>query len=299
MKSPNAIGLWVALITTLVILVVFGAYKRITILLTPTPTQQTSLQNSFLSEAEKAALVDTDGDGLPDSIENIYRSDPNNPDTDADGTNDGDEIAMQRDPTKPGPDDAFSTNVLDLEADPNSYTSQYIATLPEDVARPDVLNQEQVAAFVEKHRAPLLTPSLRKPILTTPEEGKPAIERYLASISASHNPEIAAISSAQLEEAFRVSYLSNDPAAINTIVAALEKNVTILEEVPAPDEVAALHEELIVTSLALLQNAQLAQNMTNDFVGGLIGARNIADLGANFNGIAAQVQALEAKYELS
>ncbi len=45
---------------------------------------------------------DFDNDGLPDEIETIYGTDPNNPDTDGDGYTDGEEIASGYDPLIPG-----------------------------------------------------------------------------------------------------------------------------------------------------------------------------------------------------
>jgi hypothetical protein len=45
---------------------------------------------------------DPDGDGLTNSLELFYGSDPNGPDTDGDGMNDGDEVAASRNPTGPG-----------------------------------------------------------------------------------------------------------------------------------------------------------------------------------------------------
>jgi len=49
-----------------------------------------------------AGQIDTDGDGLPDSVEAIYHTDPNNPDTDGDGYLDGDEIRNSYDPLRAG-----------------------------------------------------------------------------------------------------------------------------------------------------------------------------------------------------
>jgi len=48
---------------------------------------------------------DSDGDGLKDWEEALWKTDPNNPDTDGDGTPDGQEIKEGRDPLVPGPDD--------------------------------------------------------------------------------------------------------------------------------------------------------------------------------------------------
>lgn len=45
---------------------------------------------------------DPDKDGLPNSLEFFYMTDPNNPDTDGDGVSDGDEVARGDNPTGPG-----------------------------------------------------------------------------------------------------------------------------------------------------------------------------------------------------
>ncbi|HSX24664.1 MAG TPA: hypothetical protein VLG69_01725, partial [Candidatus Andersenbacteria bacterium] len=55
---------------------------------------------------------DTDGDSLPDSVETIYGTDPNNPDTDGDGYNDGAEVRTGHDPLNPN-----SSATLDSDHD--------------------------------------------------------------------------------------------------------------------------------------------------------------------------------------
>lgn len=49
---------------------------------------------------EQIMIVDTDGDGLKDWEEALWKTDPYNPDTDGDGTPDGEEVRLNRDPTK-------------------------------------------------------------------------------------------------------------------------------------------------------------------------------------------------------
>ena len=58
------------------------------------------LMKSFMSGSSSS--VDSDGDGLTDDMEAVYRTDVNNPDTDGDGFNDGDEIDGGYDPLTPG-----------------------------------------------------------------------------------------------------------------------------------------------------------------------------------------------------
>ena len=52
----------------------------------------------FTLHALDAGFVDSDHDGLPDAIEAVYGTDPNNPDTDGDGIPDGTEVAQGTDP---------------------------------------------------------------------------------------------------------------------------------------------------------------------------------------------------------
>lgn len=58
----------------------------------------------------RLAQLDSDGDGLKDWEEAIFRTDPHNPDTDGDGTPDEEEIVANRDPLTPGPDDLILPN---------------------------------------------------------------------------------------------------------------------------------------------------------------------------------------------
>ena len=51
---------------------------------------------------------DTDGDGLKDWEELLWKTDPNKMDTDGDGTPDGEEINLGRNPLKAGPNDKIS-----------------------------------------------------------------------------------------------------------------------------------------------------------------------------------------------
>ncbi|MEK7120923.1 MAG: hypothetical protein AAB840_02425 [Patescibacteria group bacterium] len=56
--------------------------------------------------------IDTDGDGLKDWEERLWRTDINNKDTDGDGTSDGDEVVRERDPLVLGPDDSLKSTAI-------------------------------------------------------------------------------------------------------------------------------------------------------------------------------------------
>lgn len=84
--------------------------------------------------------VDSDGDGLLDWEESLWRTDPLNADTDGDGTNDGDEVDAGRNPTKAGPDDALQ----DLE-------QKIIAELESKTVDEDTLTNQLTTDFVTKY----------------------------------------------------------------------------------------------------------------------------------------------------
>ena len=68
--------------------------------------------------ADDVAPVDSDGDGLPDDVEDDLGTDPNDPDTDDDGIGDGDEVRNGTDPLDvDSDDDGLSDGAEDLNAD--------------------------------------------------------------------------------------------------------------------------------------------------------------------------------------
>ncbi len=79
-------------------------------------TQKEVAAESDLSVVATQALLDyhfadkdSDGDGLQDWEEGLWKTDPQNPDTDGDGTYDNEEILAQRDPLVAGPGDTIAS----------------------------------------------------------------------------------------------------------------------------------------------------------------------------------------------
>ena len=78
-----------------------------------TPTTSTPSDAPSLTDADdgSARVVDPNGDddndGLPNALEVVWNTDPNNPDTDGDGFTDGEEVAKNHNPTVAGPNDAL------------------------------------------------------------------------------------------------------------------------------------------------------------------------------------------------
>lgn len=102
-------------------------------------------QVQHIAEKEKSLLAvaldttsqldaDTDGDGLKDWEELLWKTDPNKADTDGDGTPDGEEIKLGRDPLKPGPNDKISDKE-DLVAQEKAISDSKQNTLTAGYAR--------------------------------------------------------------------------------------------------------------------------------------------------------------------
>lgn len=297
MKEVNLLGLKVVGLTVVVLVVLFGLYWGGRLLLSP------GARLGDDGPASGQSLVDsqrdTDGDGMADFYEvTYYHTDPNNPDTDGDGVNDLQEVTSGRDPVIAGPQDESKPTTGSAVADVDTYTGQYLAGLPDDAARGEILDQSRLEAFVESSRESLLPEIPVEELHITELEGEGAVSDYLDAISSAHNSSIQPVTSADLEAAFRLQINSSNGEPMRLIVDALDRNLTTLKLALVPAETTALHTRLLAASQALRDNATLLRDIDDDFVGGLVAAKNIEDLGAIFQEIAADVQSLEEKYGL-
>lgn len=242
---------------------------------------------------------DTDGDGLPDVYEPLYQTDPNNPDTDGDGKTDLEEINSGTDPANSGEDDEVKPLTGELVTDTSTFTGQYLASLPVDVPREEILRQDRLEAFVNLNTGELLPALPEGTIKTNERSGKAVIETYLDSVSTGTNPNLTAVTNERIEAAMQKELVSVGDVSLDEILAELERNVDVITAVEAPAEVAELHTQYVQASMALRDNVQLLNGMADgDFVGGLIGAKNIEGLAPIFLDIAEKVKALEEKYNI-
>lgn len=280
-----------------VAVIVFGVYWGIRMAFF---TPDTPAQLAQQTETASTQLTDTDGDGLPDSYEAQYQTDPARPDTDGDGVSDRDEIEQGTDPRIPAPNDVVKPTTgeaVGQVAGVQTYTQQYLAALPADAAREDILDQTRLEAFIATNRHELLPTLPPGAVQAAADEGKEAIQTYLDTISASHNKQLHQVTNDTLEAAFNAKLQLNlEP--LDTIVVQLEQNIKVLKTIPAPAEVADMHEKLIRATTALHSNSVALRDIDQDFVGGLIATKNIDDLGVVFQEIATSVKELETKYGL-
>lgn len=297
MNPVNRLGLGAVVITALIGLSSWAIYWGIAQWREQSSQNPSESRMADFGAVQSDAEVDSDSDGLPDKFEVLYRTDSNSADSDGDGTTDLAEISSGRDPALPGPNDESRVPTGDQVINQNTYTARYLAQLPGDIERSQILDRERLASFVDANKGVLL-PEISDEILTVSEaSGKDAVQAYLDSISASHNNKLHVVSSDDIDRAFRA--LLNDPRQLETILVHLRANVDALKGTVAPREVTELHRSYVSASQALLDATHLLAGMRDDFVGGLIGAKKIEDLSPIFAQIAKEVQILEEKYGIA
>lgn len=288
MQTLNKLGLKVAGLTSLILLVGFGLYSG------GKAWRTQSGADRVAKNTDSTAPADRDQDGLPDEFEKFYHTNERDTDTDGDGVSDLQEITRGRDPSIAGTQDESrpptGKNVTALD----THTQRYLATLPEDIAREEILNKDRLEAFVALNRGTLL-PAVAEPTVQPTPPSKENIEAYLNHISSAHNTELSAVTNSDVEKAF-TAHLQLQAQEFASLITKLERNVLVVKSVAVPSEVVELHKKLVAASQALLTNAQQLQAVDDDFVGGLIAAQNIQDLGPVFSEVAQGVQQLEQKY---
>ena len=110
MKSPKKKIIVVSFIAILIVLIGYAILK----ISEKKVTYQAPSPLSAVGSATPTArlIEDSDGDGLADWEEMLWKTDPANPDTDGDGVSDGDEVRDSRDPLVMGAGDLSGRNSI-------------------------------------------------------------------------------------------------------------------------------------------------------------------------------------------
>lgn len=240
---------------------------------------------------------DSDGDGLQDWEEGLWRTDAHNPDTDGDGTGDGQEVAENRNPTIAGPDDSTvieTTNGDTSSSDQEdlSHTEIVLNTL---VSRYATLAQagipvtsEQITKMADslvqqKPNSPTPKYYSQTDIHVTLENSTTAVRNYgnsmgsvFASQSDDTNNELLVLGSfGQTGNLEKLDELREVVQNYNNIISSLLI-------IPVPPRFAATHVALLNTLSAVSANLEGMVENSDDALAVLILLRDYTRTSASF-----------------
>lgn len=294
----------------LTLLVLFGGYGAVRLVRNArspeaspnaSPTLSPQLEASPLPSLQLPVIrADTDGDGLPDDLERIYQTDPENPDTDGDGYEDGLEVANGYDPTKKAPGDKITIPKPAVPSPAPTYTEQFLSRTGLPPEPRSLLKSDELGSFIAEANVRGFLPDVPDADITIVSvAGKDAITRYLDAVSIPQNANISPVSAEQLSAAFKTLATNGDEAPLTSLVAKLSRNVEELKRAPVPGEAIALHKQFVAATVALRDNAEKLLAYRTDYVGALVAASRIENLRSVFKAVAEGIQQLEEKYGIS
>ncbi len=242
------------------------------------PDIENGLAQTLRAEQLKALNQDTDGDGLKDWEEIIFRTDPRNHDTDGDSTPDGEEVRQSRDPKKPAPDDTLSAATPQEAAqDPDSknLTRDFtVRFLREPVAqliagaKPD-FNAGAVDDYTRRLLAkPVLADAPRfsqSDIRTAKDKSAEAAGRYFESFGAIFQT-LNRRGKNEIEVVAEV-FNTQDYGALETLISYptnYQKAIDELKELIVPQALAEFHLSTLNYLSKFKRSAELIQRAESD-----------------------------------
>lgn len=226
METEKRTPLYIGIIVLIIILAIVSFYQR-------------SVGDPYVSHntPEIELSDDTDGDGLKNWEEVLWKTNAQNPDTDGDGTNDGEEILLGRDPLLKGPNDYLGGIVFD-----GSNTSSVAVNLLGSYVESSQSDEKKSVQEVVERALP-------------DEINKPHVIQYAHSdlLLRGNNPEDYREYGNSFAQLF--SYFENSPDEIKVFSIAMESG--------NPDDLLALNEimgtyQTFLANLLLLRVPQEA-----------------------------------------
>jgi len=218
------------------------------------------IENSTDLVVEVSDLVifkDSDGDGLKDWEEPLWKTDPRNPDSDGDGTSDGEEVSLDRDPAKPSPGDEIikkirSTDKLKdgtLTIDIIDKSSDIYEILKTGISDPEVLERldNELINEIEKRASDNQIIYSEKDITITSLNNAESFEVYKKNLLNIYRE----YSTPQEKNEFEIisnALKNNDPSELEELdlfVDSYKKLINNLLLIPTPSDLSILHLDMI------------------------------------------------------
>lgn len=272
----------------------------------PKPNFETAspVANLLRQEQLEKLNQDTDGDGLKDWEETIFRTDVNNPDTDGDGTKDGEEIKLARDPLKKGPNDGVATSTL-LENyspyfAPDNLTGQLAEKFGASVIVPRLSGSsrpldlegigDRIIAETLLETAAPLNYFTEKDVLVSKDNSEKAFEKYSLAMIESDTV-FSDITRSPLE-IFADALARDDFSplkALDPYLVAYDQKLERLKSITTPSQLASFHYRYMNLVLAQKNAVEKIRNAESDIVSAIVGAQEFA---TNFQQFQSLMQSL-------
>lgn len=271
-------------------------------------TQQTVQQPGNLQQAPtgRQQVVDPTGDddedGLPNSDEALWGTDPNNPDTDGDGFRDGEEVDAGHNPTIPSPNDLLPPGFepgrditpLNTAGDQPITVDQFFAqNLNLDpIGESRNISNEYQARFSESERTagtlrqfvedlPIVT-QLPQPNSQTIRIGNDNSREALASYLATAGDLSAFSNKYLLGDAIADLQNGSDPSAALSLALAVELQQEELLELTVPPAAENLHRLLLGYSELLKATFTQMARWEQDELRGLLALHQLETVDAQY-----------------
>lgn len=243
---------------------------------------------------------DNDGDGLPNSEEQVWGTNLNNPDTDGDGFRDGDEVRARHNPTIPGPNDLlpegfqpgreitplegaptqavavdqFFERNLDLNLGSKNYTNEYRQRFGENER-----TSETLAAYVQEQTIVTKLPTpLERAVQAEAQDSRVAVSEYLqvaGNLTPFSNADVVASALSDLIS-------SNDPASVRGLALQVRLHQEQLLEARVPPSAVNLQRLLLGYSELLAATYDVIAVYPEDPVKSAVALRQLEENDARF-----------------
>lgn len=241
--------------------------------------------------ARAAAALDTDGDGLKDWEELLYKSDPTNSDSDGDGTTDGAEVKASRDPAKAAPDDFMTPAAAEDPTSPyasfkrnygtegnltRALVEQFIdseSIVPFLQLDASTVGSEKLAAYIAEftETAPTFSEAaIPDSRIKLSADGSPtAIRDYFNAVAAAYEKRISALpalsrNDIEITSEFLKQQNPKVLARLDPFIAAIKKLRSDIEAVATPAPIILLHKKELWTLDQTLDQLALMRTMRVD-----------------------------------
>ncbi len=235
---------------------------------------------------------DLDGDGLSNSDEKLWGTNPNNSDTDGDGFKDGEEVSANHNPTIPSPNDklpagftpgqnitplegaapatqsfeSFFADNVDLTGGKTNLTQEYGRTVPDKDKTPVTFSQ-----FISAQSIVTTLPRVNESLITPEQDIPLALSQYLSTAG-----DIDPISD-KTRLSLALTDLLNDHNAsgFHTLAARVSTYQETIKRLRVPPQALQYQKLLLGYSELLRASFQQVANYDQDQVKALVALRQI------------------------